>query len=288
MEIVQEEESDLIRTFLKVGNPKKELKGEKPYYDLDLEKNIIFLHDPIFKTKSDNSSLIEVNKIFTDAHSNSYIFEQVCQNTISESLNGDSFVFISYGITSSEKLEMLIGNIEDSNRNKEHIGIMPRLLNKLIDDINNNKEYKDSISINLSYICIHDTKLIDLSNYIGKDFSNYTANDFLKDGILIENPDIINQVKKVPTENYNDVLFFINKLLLYLRKLEDNSNGHLFSKSHFSIIIYITNNEGKTISKLIFILLNGSEQLNKDKRSRMSNGQINKNIVDLSKMALDS
>jgi hypothetical protein len=288
MEIVQEEESDVIRTFLKVGNPKKELKGEKPYYDLDLEKNIIFLHDPIFKTKSDNSSLIEVNKIFTDAHSNSYIFEQVCQNTISESLNGDSFVFISYGITSSEKLEMLIGNIEDSNRNKEHIGIMPRLLNKLIDDINNNKEYKDSISINLSYICIHDTKLIDLSNYIGKDFSNYTANDFLKDGILIENPDIINQVKKVPTENYNDVLFFINKLLLYLRKLEDNSNGHLFSKSHFSIIIYITNNEGKTISKLIFILLNGSEQLNKDKRSRMSNGQINKNIVDLSKMALDS
>ena len=209
MEIVQEEESDVIRTFLKVGNPKKELKGEKPYYDLDLEKNIIFLHDPIFKTKSDNSSLIEVNKIFTDAHSNSYIFEQVCQNTISESLNGDSFVFISYGITSSEKLEMLIGNIEDSNRNKEHIGIMPRLLNKLIDDINNNKEYKDSISINLSYICIHDTKLIDLSNYIGKDFSNYTANDFLKDGILIENPDIINQVKKVLTENYNDVFFLL-------------------------------------------------------------------------------
>ena len=285
MEIVQEEESDIIRTYLKVGNPKKE---EKHYYDLDLDKNIILLHDPVFKIKSDNSSIIEVNKIFTSAHNYSYIYEQICQNTISESLSGDSFVFISYGITSSEKLEMLIGNIEDSNRNKEHIGIMPRLLNKLIDNINNNKEYKDNISINLSYICVHNTKLIDLSNYIGKDFSKYTANDFLKDGLLIENTDIINQVKKVPTENYNDVLFFINKLLLYLRKLEDNSNGYLFSKSHFAIIIYITNNDGKTISKLTFILLNGSEQLNKDKQRRMSTDHINKNIVELSKMALDS
>ena len=60
---------------------------------------------------------------------------------------------------------MLIGNIENSNRNPERVGIFPRLLNELINKINNNKDYKDNLSINLSYICIYDNKLIDLSNY---------------------------------------------------------------------------------------------------------------------------
>ena len=289
METVYEEESDVIRTFLKIGKPKIE---EKPYYDIDLEKNEIFLHDPIFKNKSDNSVLFEVNQIFTNEQEYSYIYEQICQNTISESLAGDSFVFISYGITTSEKLEMLIGNIENSNRNTNNIGIFPRLLDQLIKTINNNKEYKDNLSINLSYICIYDNKLIDLSNYFGRDFTNYNSDKFLKEGITIDNIEIIKKVKKVPTENYNDVLFFINKLLLYLRKIEDDSNGDLYSKSYISIIVYITNNEGKYISKITFLLLNGSEQLNDDKQNKLGKGYVSsietKKILNLSKIALDT
>ena len=289
METVYEEDYDMIRTFLKIGSPKIE---EKSYYEVDLEKNIILLHDPIFKNKSDNSDLYEVNQIFTNKHQNSYIYEQICQNTISESLNGDSFVFISYGTTISEKLEMLIGNIENSNRNPDKVGIFPRLLNQLINKINNSKDYTDNLSINLSYICVYDNKLIDLSNYLGKNYSNYNADKFIKDGLNIDNIEIIKKVKKVPTENYNDVLFFINKILLYLRKLEDDSNGQLFSKSYITIIIYITNNEGKQISKLVFILLNGSEQLNDDKQNKLNKGYISniesKKILNQSKMALDT
>ena len=289
METVYEEEPDVIRTFLKIGKPKIE---EKPYYDIDLEKNIIFLHDPIFKNKSDNSLLFEVNQIFTDQHEYSYIYEQICQNTISESLAGDSFVFISYGTTTSEKLEMLIGNIENSNRNSKNVGIFPRLLNQLIQNINDNKEYKDNLSICLSYICVYDNKLIDLSNYFGRDFTNFNSEKFLKDGIIIDNIEIIKKIKKIPTENYNDVLFFINKLLLNLRKIEDDSNGDLFSKSYITIIIYITNNEGKYISKISFILLNGSEQLNDDKQNKLNKGYIpnreSKKILNYSKMALDT
>lgn len=290
METDNEEENDIIKTYLKVGKPKIE---EKPYYDIDLEKNIILLHDPIFKNPSDKSAIIEVNQIFTNQHEYSYIYAQICQNTIEESLNGDSFIFVSYGITTSEKLEMLIGNIEDSNRNDKHIGIFPRLLDQLISTVNNNKDYKDNLSINLSYMCLYDTKLIDLSNYIGKDFSDYTYEDFVKEGIFIDAVEIIKQVKKIPTENYKDVLFFLNKLLLHLRELEDDSDGNLFTKSHLVIIIYVTNNEGKNITKLTFILLNGSEQLNEDKQNRLnrknyiSNKQT-KNILDLNKMALDS
>ena len=238
MEIVYEEDSDTIKTFLKIGQPKIE---EKPYYDVDLEKNVILLHDPIFKNKSDNSSLFELNQIFTDKNEYSYIYEQICQNTVSEALNGESFVFISYGITTSDKLQMLIGNIENSHRNSKNAGILPRLLEQLINAINNNKQYKDNLSINLSYLCIYDNKLIDLSNYFGKNFSNYSVDNFTKDGLSIETVEIIKRVKKVPTENNNDVLFFINKLLLHFRKLEDDSNGELFSKSYFAIIIYITN-----------------------------------------------
>ena len=290
METDNEEEIDIIKTYLKVGKPKIE---EKPYYDIDLEKNIILLHDPIFKNPSDKSAIIEVNQIFTNQHEYSYIYKQICQNTIEESLNGDSFIFVSYGITTSEKLDMLIGNIEDSNRNEKHIGIFPRLLDQLINTVNNNKNYKDNLSINLSYICIYGTKLIDLSNYMGKDFSDYTYEDFVKEGIFIDTVEIIKQVKKIPTENYKDVLFFLNKLLLHLRELEDDSDGNLFTKSHLVIIIYLTNNEGKNITKLTFILLNGSEQLNEDKQKKLNsksliNQKQTKNLLDLNKMALDS
>ena len=267
METNNEEEIDIIKTYLKVGKPKIE---EKPYYDIDLEKNIILLHDPIFKNPSDKSAIIEVNQIFTNQHEYSYIYEHICQHTIEESLNGESFIFVSYGITTSEKLDVLIGNIEDSNRNENHIGIFPRLLNQLISTVNNNKDYKDNLSINLSYMCIYDTKLIDLSNYIGKDFSDYTYENFVKEGIFIDTVEIIKQVKKIPTENYKDVLFFLNKLLLHLRELEDDSDGNLFTKSHLVIIIYVTNNEGKNVTKLTFILLNGSEQLNEDKQKKLS------------------
>lgn len=290
METDNEEEIDIIKTYLKVGKPKIE---EKPYYDIDLEKNIILLHDPIFKNPSDKSGIIEVNQIFTNQHEYSYIYDKICQNTIEESLNGDSFIFVSYGITTSEKLDVLIGNIEDSNRNEKHIGIFPRLLEQLINTVNNNKEYKDNLSINLSYMFIYDTKLIDLSNYMGKDFSDYTYEDFVKEGIFIDTVEIIKQVKKIPTENYKDVLFFLNKLLLHIRELEDDSDGNLFTKSHLVIIIYVTNNEGKNVTKLTFILLNGSEQLNEDKQKKLNSKNYisqkqTKNILDLNKMALDS
>ena len=289
MDAEYDEDSDIIQTFLKIGKPKVE---DKPYYDIDLENNIISLHDPIIKNPSDKDAIIEVNQIFTNSDEYSFIYEQVCQNTISDSLNGNSFIFISYGITISEKLDILIGNIEDSNRNQDHLGIFPRLLDQLINIINKNKEYKDNLSINLSYLCIYDEKLIDLSKYIGTDFSDYSTDNFLKDGIFIDSVDIIKQVKKVPTENYKDALFFINKILLYFRKLEDDSNGNLFTKSHISIIIYITNNEGKNISKLTFILLNGSEQLNEDKQRKLNKGNVSietsKNILDLNKKALDT
>ena len=73
------------------------------------------------------------------------------------------------------------------------------------------------------------------------------------------------KLKKVPTENINDVLFFTYKLFLSFMKLEEESDYHIYSRSHFSIIIYIINNNGIIVSTLTFILLNGSEIIDKYK-----------------------
>ena len=61
-----------------------------------------------------------------------------------------------------------------------------------------------------------------------------------------------------------DTLFFINKLFLLLIQLDDESEYHLYSRAHFSIIIYIINNNGEIVSTLTFILLNGSEIVDKN------------------------
>ena len=283
---MDQDSSEKIEVFLNVHYPQLE---DKPYYSIDKKKNIFYLHDPIIKNQSDKTSVFELNKIFTNENKNSYIYSEICKNTIKEALNGYSFVFISYGITVSDKINTLIGNVDESYSDTKQQGIFPLILKDLIKNINENKEYKDNLSISLSHIGIYDSKLIDFSNFIGKDFSNFTEDNFVKSSVSIDGPNDINRVKKIPIENYDDCFFFINKIMRQLKRLEEDSDlqYHLYSRTHLSIIIYITNNDGKIISSLNFIVLNGSELLlhNKNKESFS-----NKNIyqAEQSKIALDA
>ena len=50
---------------------------------------------------------------------------------------------------------MLYGNIEDSYTNINNRGIFPRLLEQYIKSINDNEEYKNNYSLNLSLMCIN-------------------------------------------------------------------------------------------------------------------------------------
>ena len=101
---------DRIKIFLKVRPPEME---DKSYYDIDLSKNIFTLYDQLIKGPSGKSKLYEMDKIFTNEHENSYIYEEICRDCIKESLKGNNFCFISYGETSSDKFKMLYGNIEE-------------------------------------------------------------------------------------------------------------------------------------------------------------------------------
>ena len=269
----KEEENDLIKTFLYITYPKIE---DKSYYKVDLSNNVLFLFDPITRTESDKDGIFEMDKIFTSEHNNSYIYEEICSNTIKEALNGESFSFISYGNTISYKLNLLIGDVNDSYTNVDHRGLFPKLLDDLINNINNDKSHRENLSINLSYFCLYNNKIIDLSNFLGKNLSDYKEENFMKKAVEINKKiDNLKNIKKVPTENVKDTLFFINKLFLLLIQLDDESDYHLYSRAHFSIIIYIINNNGEIVSTLTFILLNGSELVDKNIKREKSNKKNN-------------
>ena len=82
--------SDIIKTFLKVDSPKF---GDKPYYSISKNKKSITLFDKVIKAPSDSSTEFEEDKIFTESDENSYIYEEICLNSIKEALNGISYSF---------------------------------------------------------------------------------------------------------------------------------------------------------------------------------------------------
>lgn len=253
-------EQEPIKIYLRIKNPKI---SDKPYYDIDLENNIFNLHDIEKKPKSSNDFSINLDKIFTDEHSNSTIYKETCPEVIKECLEGSSFCFISYGETLSDKLGTLIGDISPDNKGEESKGIFPMSLSDLYNFIKKNEKTNSDICLNFSFLCIFDSKLIDLNTFIDKDFSNFTVNDFLNEAKAIKNDrNLINYTKKIPINNYKNIISFINKIISVFKKLEDEKN-YLYSSSHFMIILFINNNKGEKISTLTFILLNGSENINK-------------------------
>ena len=288
----KEEDNDFVKTYLQIHFPKIE---DKPYYKIDLEQNILVLFDPINRAHSEKDGVFEMDKIFTNENDRVLIYQEICSNTIKDSIKGESHVFISYGNTISDKLKILLGDVNDSYSKIEHRGLFPFLLERLINEINNNISYRENLSINLSYFMILNDKLIDLSNFIGKNFNEINENHFMKIAVNLEaKGENFKKIKKVPTENINDVIFFINKLFLFLMNHEEGSEFHLYSRAHFSIIVYIINNSGKMVSTLTFILLNGSEIISNKNNNpnpmniNISKEQAHKNNVSNSLNAIES
>ena len=285
---------DAIKSFLRIEIPKIK---DKIYYEVNSEKNIISLYDPDQKKPSDKTSNFELDKIFTNENENSYIYEEICLNTIKDSLEGISFSFISYGETSSHKLDVLIGNIEDSNLNINHRGIYPRLLDNLLKVIKRKENKSKKICVLLSYFLVYDNNLIDLSNLKNMDLSKCTKNDLLSKSFIIKNEtDIINKINKIKIEKTEDSLLFLNQIFTFLIQLERNTNEHIYSRSHFCISLYIVskqNNNINNISNISFILLNGSEYLYSGKTQKLiSQNQndinMNKSLVDAAKYTLET
>ena len=267
-----------IKSFLRIETPKIR---DTPFYEIN--NNLITLYNPFYKKPSDRQSTFELDKIFTDKDENSYIYEEICLNTIKDCLQGFSYSFISYGETSSKKIDTLIGNIEDSVSNINHRGIYPRLLEGLMKNINNEENNENKYSLLMSFFLVYSNKLIDLSALKGMENNNINIKNLFSKSFIIKNEtNIINKISKIKVEKLEKHLLFINKILSSLSQIEKDTKENILSSSHICLVLYLNNmqnNEITKISNISFILLNGSEYLYSSEIKKLTTQELNNNIV---------
>jgi len=270
-----------IKSFLRIETPKIK---DVPFYEIDTSKNLITLYNPSDKKPSDRSSTFELDKIFTNENENSYIFEEICLNTIKDCLEGFSYSFISYGETASKKIDVLIGNIEDSISNINHRGIYPRLLEGLMKKIKRNEIKENKFNLSMSFFMVYKNNLIDLSVLKDIDNENISRNFLFSKAFTIKNEtDIINNMSKIKIGKIEDHLLFINKILSAISNIEKNSKENIFSDSHICLVLYLTNKQNNKIiktSNISFILLNGSEYLYSSETGKLVSQEENSNIIN--------
>ena len=274
--------TERLKVFLKVKNPPT---TDKPYFSISEDKKLISLHDKIIKEESSKSQKIELDRIFEDNENESTIYEEFCKSSISDGLDGLNYTFISYGDSTSEKTELITGNIELNNK-----GLYHQLLNDYYNAI---KKESSNYILLLSNIMIYGTSLIDVSFLMNKDEKKVDIN-CLKDLILknckeinINEPNLLKDIKKYECENVDEDSNFISELLSTLKKLEETDNHLFFSRSYFCLIIYLYDTkENKNISTHNFIIIPGNESLttkvtnpNNAKKENIAN---TKNVVELS------
>ena len=285
--------SDIIKTFLKVDSPKF---GDKPYYAISKNKKSITLFDKVIKAPSDSSTEFEEDKIFTESDENSYIYEEICLNSIKEALNGVSCSFIFHGDSSSSKFNLAIGDIREDKTNYNKYGIFLRYVDNLL------KEKNKDIKFEISYFMLNESDIFDLSKLKNKnlDINNFTLQQLNKYKYTIKNEEnILNQIEKIDLEKMSKELHFLSKILNLLSKLESSEESKIYSLSHFCITIYIFNQKTQENSLVNFLILNGCEylyyglykkfQITANVGNKKPNEEvIHENIVEGSKVSLET
>ena len=259
-----EDEYDRIKIYLKI---KPSNASDKIFFNISKDKKVISLLDNITLEDPKKTNKIEIDKIFTNKEENSYIYEEIMRNCVKDSLDGENFTFISYGDSNSDKYQFMIGT-QDCYENINNRGLLPRLLENYINKIDSNEILSDTISLNLSYIMINNNSIIDLAQLIAREnktFDKISKDEFFKKyskEIKIEenNLNYLKFIKKIPVETAKDSLFFMLQFLNLFYKLE-SSYSHFLTWSYLIIILYVTNNDGKTVSTISFVLLPGNEIL---------------------------
>ena len=261
--------TEKIKIFLKIKSSNK-----NQFYSI--ENNTLKISNP--KLKNNSNEKFEFDKIFTDKNENSYIYEEIVRNSMKETLSGNNCSFISYGTSKNENKEIIFGK-NDCYQNINNRGIFPRFLENIISKISTNKNLYNNLIINLSFLMFNDNKLIDLSNFFGLDpkkISSISLNDILNKYLIDINKNII--IKKVPCENYKDILYFLTKLFDKFQSLEIQ-NTQFFNNSHYAFLININDNNGKLISKINFIILGSNNNPNQYYKTELN--KIKEDIISI-------
>ena len=269
---------DRLLVYLKVKQP---LENDRLYYNISEDKKIISLYDKIIKDESSKTQRIELDKIFDDSNNEQSIYQEICHNCINDCLKRKNFTYIFYGDSTSEKNELILGN--DKSK-----GIYQLLLN----DVQKVVKQETELTLNLSFLMVNGSMLIDLSQLMEKKkyLESLTEKDLInKFGkeININDTDIIKNVTIIQNDNVKESAKFMQDLFNSLKKIEETEYTRFISCSYLCFILYIINKRTKrTISTINFIIIPGNELLttkitnpNNAKRDNISN---TKNVVELS------
>ena len=273
-------EGKRLKVYLKVKEPSEK---DKLYYNISEDKTIISLYDKIIKDESSKTQMIEVNKIFDNSENEISIYNEICKNCIKGSIQGNNYTYISYGDSTSEKNELIIGNNKNGKK-----GIYYLLLSDFYTEI----KKSPGSSILLSFLMVNGSTLIDLSQLMNKKkpLDSLTEKDLInKYGkeININDTDIIKEIKRIPCNNVEENTNFISNFFYSLKKTEENNKNLFLSWSYLYFGIHIVNKKSyRTISTVNFIIIPGNELLttkitnpNHAKRENIVN---TKNVVELS------
>ena len=280
--------NETIKTFLKIDSPNFQ---DKPYYSINKDKKILTIFHPVDKAPSDKSSDFEQDRIFTENDETSFIYEEICKNTIDDIFNGISFSFITYGDSNSNKLKLLIGDYKNYN----NIGLFPKLLHNLIRKVKTTeKNVKEKMSLKISYFLEYNGDMIDLCNFRSKnkekDMNNFTEEKLFEGKQTIKNEEnISDMIKRVNVEGFKEEINYLNHIFNLLNKIEEKDNNkNIFTRGYICIVLFVENKDKTSI--INFIILNGSEYLYSGKaeefKSLINNN--NRNAIEGTKIALET
>ena len=268
-----------LLVYLKVKEP---VEKDKLYYNISEDKKLFSLYDKVIKDESSKTQKIELDKIFDDSETEEVIYNDICKYCIDDSMEGNNYTFISYGDSTSEKNELIVGNIKNGTKGIYHL---------LLSDCFNNIKKNTSLSLYLSFLMVNGSSLIDLYQLMKKkSLESLTEKDLIKKygkEININDKDLINSIKRIPCENVEEITKFLSSLFEYLKKQEEEEKSLFLSWSYFCLGIHFINKKKKrTVSTINFILIPGNELLttkitnpHNAKRENIIN---TKNVVELS------
>ena len=216
-----------LLVYLKVKEP---VEKDKLYYNISEDKKLFSLYDKVIKDESSKTQKIELDKIFDDSETEEVIYNDICKYCIDDSMEGNNYTFISYGDSTSEKNELIVGNIKNGTK-----GIYHLLLYYYFNNIKKNT----SLSLYLSFLMVNGSSLIDLYQLMKKkSLESLTEKDLIKKygkEININDKDLINSIKRIPCENVEEITKFLSSLFEYLKKQEEEEKSLFLSWSYFCL-----------------------------------------------------
>ena len=243
---------NFLKLYLHIHNP---LLQDKPYYKLDLSKDILYLHKQMGVTELESDGIFEFDKIFTNEKDNNLnIYNIVIEDIIKESLNGKSHCFISYGSTLSDKFKVFIGDIENK-------GILLQALDDIKNnDFNNNIEKLHEISMKKGgFINMENRRKI--YKYILNNLKNENNDLNNNNNILIENKNYDSTVDadcqrsilhKIVNNNFSiknydknkikisniDINNYLNELKKFIKESLENYKNFDYYQGYNEICLY--------------------------------------------------